>query len=95
MIRNTAGALISVLLLILVLPLQLPVFGDWMQTVAEALRGSGAIYLLTDGAEGMTTTSSAAVLTLWASSLGKRCARHRLDSIRPCRRQPLTVSPDS
>ncbi len=69
LIRNTAGALISVFLLILVLPLLLPVFGDWMQTVAKGLPGSGAIYLLTDGAEGMTTTSSVAVLTLWASGV--------------------------
>lgn len=69
LIRNTAGGLISVFLLILILPLLLPLFGDWMQAVAEALPGSGAIYLLTDGAEGMTTTSSVAVLTLWASGV--------------------------
>ena len=66
LIRNTAGALISVFLLILVLPLLLPVFGDWMQTLAEALPGSGAIFLLTDGADGMTTTSSVLVMSAWA-----------------------------
>jgi ABC-2 type transport system permease protein len=66
LIRNTAGALISVFLLILVLPLLLPVFGDWMQTLAEALPGSGAIFLLTDGTDAMTTTSSVSVMTAWA-----------------------------
>ena len=66
LLRNTAAALISVFLLVLVLPLLLPVFGDWMQEVAEVLPGSGAIYLLTDGARGMTTTSSVVVMLGWA-----------------------------
>jgi ABC-2 type transport system permease protein len=66
LIRNTAGALIAVFLLVLVLPLILPLFGDWMATVARALPGSGAIHLLTDGAQDMTVTSSVVVLTVWA-----------------------------
>lgn len=66
LLRNTAGALTSVFLLILVLPLLLPVFGEWMQAVAEFLPGSGAIFFLTGEARGMTTTSSVLVMLTWA-----------------------------
>jgi ABC-2 type transport system permease protein len=66
LLRNTAGALISVFLLILVLPLLLPVFSDWLDEVAQRLPGSGAIYLLTEGPDTMTTTSSMVVLAAWA-----------------------------
>jgi len=68
LLRNTAGALISVLLLILILPLLLPVFGAWMQAISELLPGSGAIFLLTGEARGMNTTSSVAVMLAWASA---------------------------
>lgn len=66
LLRNTAGALISVFVLILVLPLLLPLFGEWMSTVAEILPGSGAIFLLIGEASGMTTTSSVVVMIAWA-----------------------------
>ena len=46
LLRNTAGALVSVFLVVLVLPLLLPAFGDWMTTVAQLLPGSGVTYLL-------------------------------------------------
>lgn len=65
--RNTAGTLIGVFLLILVLPLLLPLFGDWMSTVAEALPGSGAIFLLFGDLPGMTKQSSVITLLAWAA----------------------------
>jgi ABC-2 type transport system permease protein len=66
LLRNTAGAIISAFLLILILPLLLPLFGEWMQEVAQWLPGSGAIYFLTGEARGMTRTSSVLVLSAWA-----------------------------
>ena len=66
LVRSTAGALISAFLLLLVLPLLLPVFGDWLGRGARGLPGSGAVFLLTDGGEGMTLTSSVIVMTAWA-----------------------------
>jgi hypothetical protein len=66
LLRSTAGALIAVFLLILVLPLLLPLFSDWLAEVAQRLPGSGAIFLLTEGPDTMTTTSSVVVLAAWA-----------------------------
>ena len=67
MLRNTAGTLIGVFLLILVLPLLLPLFGDWMSTLAQALPGSGAIFLLFGDLPGMTKQSSVITLLAWAA----------------------------
>jgi hypothetical protein len=66
LLRNTAGALVTVFLLMLVLPLLLPAFGDWMSAVARNLPGSGAMFLLFRGdMAGMTTASSVVVLLAW------------------------------
>ena len=66
-LRNTAGAIISVFLLILVLPLLLPAFGEWMTTVAKLLPGSGVTFLLLGEPQGrMTESSSITVLLAWA-----------------------------
>ncbi len=68
LIRNTAGALVAVFLLMLVLPFVLPVFGyAWMSTIAEVLPGSGAVFLLIGQVPGMSTTSSVATLLGWAA----------------------------
>ena len=56
-LRSTAGALISVFLVMLLLPLVLPQFGyEWMDDLASILPGTGAVFLLTGEsiAEGMT-----------------------------------------
>jgi ABC-2 type transport system permease protein len=68
-LRSTAGALISVFLLMLLLPLVLPQFRyEWMVELASALPGTGAIFLLTGEsiAEDMTRTSATTVLACWA-----------------------------
>lgn len=68
LLRSTAGAVIAVFLLVLVLPLLLPQFGEWTAAVARCLPGSGAFWVLTGGeVPGMTRTSSTAVLTGWAA----------------------------
>jgi hypothetical protein len=67
LLRNTAGVLVSVFLLMLVLPILLPQFGSvWLSAIAEVLPGSGAAFLLLGGVPGMTETSSVAVLLGWA-----------------------------
>ena len=67
LMRNTAGALVSVFLVVLVLPLLLPAFGDWMTTVAQLLPGSGVTYLLLgEPKDRMTEASSITVLLVWA-----------------------------
>ena len=67
LLRNTAGVLVSVFLLMLVLPVLLPQFGyAWLSAIAEVLPGSGAAYLLLGGVPGMTQTSSVIVLLAWA-----------------------------
>lgn len=69
LLRSTAAALVTAFLVMLVLPLLLPAFGDWMSAVAELLPGSGAMFLLfRDGPE-MTTTSSVVVLLAWAGAV--------------------------
>jgi ABC-2 type transport system permease protein len=67
LLRNTAGALVTVFLVVLVLPLLLPVFGAWMTRVAELLPGSGVTYLLLgEPQDRMTQTSAITVLLAWA-----------------------------
>jgi ABC-2 type transport system permease protein len=67
LLRNTAGALVAVFLLMLVLPFVLPVFGyAWTSSIAEVLPGSGAAFLLIGEVPGMTTVSSVTTLVAWA-----------------------------
>ncbi|HXH77681.1 hypothetical protein [Nocardioides sp.] len=68
-LRSTAGALISIFLLVLLLPVTLPQFGyEWMVELAEVLPGSGAIFLLTGERISEETTYTSAVVTMlvWA-----------------------------
>jgi hypothetical protein len=68
-LRSTAGALISVFLLVIVLPLVLPQFGyAWLDDLAAILPGTGAIFLLIGEqiAEGMTRTSAIVTMLAWA-----------------------------
>ena len=68
LLRNTAGALVSAFLLMLVLPLFLPQFGyGWTSAIAEVLPGSGAAFLLLGEVPRMTRTSSVTVLLVWAA----------------------------
>ena len=69
LLRNTAGGLVSVLALVLVLPIllgNLPF--DWAVTLSSFMPGSGAIYLITgEGpSDDMTTTSARLTLAAWA-----------------------------
>jgi ABC-2 type transport system permease protein len=66
--RSTAGGLVSVFLLMLVLPLLLPIFGlDWLNSFAVLLPGSGAILLLVDeSVTDMSTNEAVTVLVGWA-----------------------------
>ncbi|MEU4447019.1 hypothetical protein AB0K14_09520 [Actinosynnema sp. NPDC050801] len=67
LLRNTAGALVTVFLLMLVLPLMLPNFGyEWSSAIAELLPGSGAAFLLIGEVPGMTRTSSVVTMLCWA-----------------------------
>lgn len=67
LLRSTAGGLVSVFMLMLVLPMLLPQFGyDWMLDLAQLTPGFGMAYLLFGEAVGMTTTSSVVVMTAWA-----------------------------
>lgn len=69
LLRHTAGTLVSVFLLMLVLPILLPQFGyEWTTAIAEALPGSGAAFLLLGEGDvlGMTHASSVTVLLAWA-----------------------------
>ncbi len=67
LLRNTAGGLVVAFLLMLLLPVLLPNFGyAWTSEIAERLPGSGGAYLLLGEVDGMTTTSSVAVLLVWA-----------------------------
>ena len=70
-LRSTAGALICVFLLMLLLPLVLPQFGyEWMDDLAAILPGTGAVFLLTEEpiAEGMTHSSAIVTMLAWASA---------------------------
>jgi hypothetical protein len=67
LLRNTAGALVSVFLLMLLLPILLPQFGyEWMSALAAVLPGSGAAFLLLGEVPRMTEGSSVAALLGWA-----------------------------
>ncbi|QQQ78286.1 hypothetical protein IOD16_07385 [Saccharothrix sp. 6-C] len=67
LLRNTAGTLVTVFLLMLVLPLMLPNFGyEWTSALADLLPGSGAAFLLIGEVPGMTRTSSVVTMLCWA-----------------------------
>lgn len=67
LLRNTAGGLVTVFLLMLILPVLLPQFGyEWMSTLARLMPGTGAAFLLLGEVPRMTTTSSVTVLLAWA-----------------------------
>jgi hypothetical protein len=69
-LRNTAGALVTVFLLMLLLPVLLPQFGyAWLAELAQVLPGSGAAFLLLGGAPGMTQASSVTTLLVWAGGV--------------------------
>ncbi|WP_328992669.1 hypothetical protein OG394_00360 [Kribbella sp. NBC_01245] len=68
-LRNTAGSLVVVFLLILVLPLMLPQFGyRWMTDLADLMPGTNALFLLLGEPAGRGLTNTFAVLTMlgWA-----------------------------
>lgn len=68
-LRSTAGALVSVFLLMLLLPLVLPQFGyAWLDDLASVLPGTGAVFLLTGESafDDMSTTSAATTMLVWA-----------------------------
>lgn len=69
LLRSTAGALATVFLVMLVLPIMLPNLPiDGGDDAARRLPGTGAVHLLVGEVEGMTTTSSVTVLLLWAGT---------------------------
>jgi hypothetical protein len=69
LLRNTAGALVTVFLLMLLLPVLLPQFGyEWMSALASILPGSGAAFLLLGEVPRMTEASSVTALLAWAGS---------------------------
>ncbi len=68
-LRSTAGGLVTVIALVMVLPLLLAQLGySWSTTVAAHLPGSGALFLIFgEGPSDDTTTSSASItLVAWA-----------------------------
>jgi ABC-2 type transport system permease protein len=66
LLRNTAGAIVTVFLVMLLLPILLPQFGyEWMSWLASVLPGSGAAFLLLGEVPRMTVTSSVTVLLGW------------------------------
>jgi ABC-2 type transport system permease protein len=68
LLRSTAGALASIFLLMLVLPLVLPTFGiGWLATVGTHLPGGAALFLLSDDIDGLTRTTATVVLAAWAA----------------------------
>jgi ABC-2 type transport system permease protein len=68
LLRSTAGALVGVFLLVLVLPLLLGNAGwTWATAVAEVLPGTGAVSLLVgDGSAGPARGAAVTVLLAWA-----------------------------
>ena len=69
LLRSTAGALATVFLLVLVLPLLLPAFGiGWLTTAGAHLPGGAAAHLLSEDVAGLTRTSAAVVLAAWAAA---------------------------
>ena len=70
-LRSTAGALIAVFLLVLLLPLALPQFPyEWMLDLATVLPGTGAISLLTGESIGDDMTRTCAIVTMAAWAAG-------------------------
>jgi ABC-2 type transport system permease protein len=70
LLRNTAGALVTVFLLMLLLPMLLPQFGyEWMTELTQVLPGTGAAFLLLGRVPGMTQTSSVTTLLVWAAGV--------------------------
>jgi len=72
LLRNTAGALVSVFLVILVLPLLLPQFGyRWLTALADLLPGTNALFLLVGEPADRGITGASAMLTMlaWAGAL--------------------------
>ena len=66
-LRSTAGVLVSVFLLMLVLPGLLPQLGyDWLTDLSDRLPGTAAIFLLTEEPAGRGLSDTAAVLTVLA-----------------------------
>jgi hypothetical protein len=68
-LRSTAGGLVTVLALVLILPMllaQLPY--DWSLDLAALMPGSGALHLIfgEGPSDDMTVTSSRATLAAWA-----------------------------
>ena len=69
MLRNTAGCLVTVFLLTLVLPVLLPQFGyRWLTDLADVLPGTNALFLLLGEPTGreLTETSAAVTMLVWA-----------------------------
>jgi ABC-2 type transport system permease protein len=69
LLRNTAGGLVSMFLLVLVLPLLLPQFGyAWLIELADVLPGTNALFLLLGepAGRGLTDASAMATMALWA-----------------------------
>jgi hypothetical protein len=81
LLRSTAGALASVFLLVLVLPVVLPAFGvDRLETVGAHLPGGAVAHLLSEDVPGLTRTSAAVVLAAWsgaATAAGAVCFLRR------------------
>jgi ABC-2 type transport system permease protein len=71
LLRSTAGTIVSVFLLLLVLPGLLPQLGyAWLTDVADRLPGTGGLFLLSGEptGRGLTDTSSAITMAVWAAS---------------------------
>ncbi len=70
LLRNTAGSLVAVFLLVLVLPMLLPQFGyEWLTALADVLPGTNALFLLVGEPErrGLTELSSMSTMLVWAA----------------------------
>ena len=71
LLRSTAGTLVTVFLLLLLLPGLLPQPGvAWLTDVADLLPGTGALFLLTGEPEsrGLTESSSMVTMAVWAAA---------------------------
>ena len=69
LLRSTAGALVAVFLVMLVLPIMLPNLPlTWGEDVARWLPGDSVVYLLFGEGDDMTTTSAVTVLLAWAGA---------------------------
>jgi ABC-2 type transport system permease protein len=71
LLRNTAAALVTVFLLLLLLPVVLPQLGyPWLATTADFLPGTGMLQLLLGGVGYQGISEASAVITLLAWSAG-------------------------